>query len=41
MESAIYLRNVRRREIFNENVSAAVEMKTGRLGRKDANQSDG
>ena len=38
MESAIYLRNVRRREIFNENVSAAVEIKAGR---KDVNQSDG
>jgi hypothetical protein len=38
MEIAIYLRNVRRREIFNENVSAVVEMKPGW---KDVNQSDG
>ena len=36
--SAIYLSNVRRREIFNENVSAAVKMKAGK---KDVNPGNG
>ena len=36
--SILYLKNVRRGGIFNENVSPAVEMKAAR---KDANQGDG